>query len=87
MNWVKPSDWQGLVKLYVKVKGGNTKKEEDKMTKINKAKKSSEQPSSQLDADTMEQLATMVADKINGKQESYFKISKLEKLLEAAEGE
>ena len=87
MNWVKPSDWQGLVKLYVKVKGGNTKKEEDKMTKINKAKKSSEQPSNQLDADTMEQLATLVADKINGKQESYFKISKLEKLLEAAEGE
>ena len=73
--------------MYVKVKGGNTKKEEDKMTKINKAKKSSEQPSTQLDADTMEQLATLVADKINGKQESYFKISKLEKLLEAAEGE
>lgn len=86
MDWVKPSDWQGLVKLYVKAMGGNTDKENKQIKQKSKSvQKNKQEEPLNLDKDTINQLANTIAKQMQNKQESFDVITNLQKLLEEAE--
>ena len=86
MDWNKPRDWQGLVKLYVRLAGGNTKKEQEKIKSKNKPKKDVEKKTNDISDEAIDQIVDKLAKKL--KQESFEeRITKLERLLEEAEGD
>lgn len=87
MDWVKPRDWQNLITKYLKAKG-NTDKEEEKIKKKNSPKKNGETKKDNISDDAIDQIVDKLAKKLQN-QEAYTeeRFTRLEKLLEEAEGE
>ena len=86
MDWEKPRDWQNLITKFLAK--GNTDKEEEKIKKKNAPKKNGETKKDNLSDDAIDQIVDKLAKKL-GKQEAYTeeRFTRLEKLLEEAEGE
>lgn len=86
MDWVKPRDWQNLITKFLAK--GNTDKEEEKIKKKNAPKKNGETKKDNISDDAIDQIVDKLAKKLQN-QEAYTeeRFTRLEKLLEEAEGE